>query len=261
MNPLRLLDTILIRLGLITAICALPLAAQTPTGDSRLATRVQLQATAQTLERSAASPAYGERLRARARADLERVRRRLAVGDFTPGERIIVRVEADSLLFADTITVLDSLVLNIPGVRRVTLDGVLRSELEQRLSASVGAVVRNARIVARPLMRVAVFGDVTNPGFHAVPAETLLDQLLSLSGSPSSTAAMRDLRVERADTVLYAGPEVLAAIARGRTLEALDLRDGDALIVPPGSAPWDRSSFLQIAGILVAPLIAVLVVR
>lgn len=213
------------------------------------------------LERSAASPAYGARLRARARADLAQLQARLSAGDFAVGQRIFVRVDGAASVFNDTLTVLDSLILDIPGVRRVRLAGVLRSELEPMVLGEVRQVVLNARVNVRLLTRVAVLGAVTSPGFFAVPAETLLDQMLAFARGPAPTAAIERLRVVRGDTVLMQGQAVLAAIADGRTLEGLDLRDGDALVVPLANPPWDRASLFSIAGIFLAPLITILVVR
>ncbi len=235
--------------------------AQSAPSTSRSATRAQLEASVQVLERTASSTAYGERTRAKARAEMVRVRSRLANGDFTVGQRIWVRLDGQPTLFNDTLTVRDSLYLDIPNVRRIPLGGVLRSELEAKVTAEVAQVVRDARVQVWPLTRVAVLGSVTNPGFFQVPSQTLLDHLITLAGGPTSTSAIERLRVMRSDTVLMQGPAVLTAIAEGKTLDELDLRDGDALMVPQGNPPWDRASILSIAGIFLAPLITILVAR
>ncbi len=248
-------------LAALATLGVVTLPAQQPTGGARLASRADLVALAQTLERAAESPAYGERLRARARNELGQVRRRLSVGDLKVGERIHIRVEGGEAPFADTVSVRDSMVIDVPNIRRFSVAGVLRSELEERVTSEVRAVIRNARVTVRPLMRVAVLGAVTTPGFRAIPSETLVDQLLSLGGSPSSTATLDKMRFMRGDLVLLDGPAVMAAIAQGRTLASLDLADGDALVVPSGSPPWDRSSALQIVSLLMAPLIAVVLAR
>jgi protein involved in polysaccharide export with SLBB domain len=164
-------------------------------------------------------------------------------------------------LFADTVTVLDSLMIDISGVRRVSLAGVLRSELAEKVAREVGVVVRNADATVRPLMRIAVLGSVATPSFFAVPSETLLDQLLAMAGGPANDAPIEKMRVMRGDTAVLEGTEVLAAIAEGRTLDALELRDGDALVVAPGSPPWDRSSTLSIVSLLLSPLITFVLVR
>lgn len=245
----------------LSLVVAPDASAQQSTTGGRFATRAELEATAQTLERAAASPAYSARLRGQAQRDLAQVRRRLISGDFLIGERIHVTVSATETNFDDTLTVRDSLVVEIPGIRRFSLAGVLRAELQERAHREVNAVVRNASVTARPLMRIAVLGAVTAPGFFAVTPETLVDQLLMLAGSPDANAPFERLRFMRADTVLMEGKDVLRAIADGRTLGSLDLRDGDVLRVPSGAAPWDRASTLQIVTVFAAPLIALLLTR
>jgi hypothetical protein len=243
---------------LLLAAGSVPLGAQM----SKAATRPELEAAARQLELAAASTAYGQRIRGRARSELAAVRRRLADGDFRVGERVAVRITgAQSSLLNDTLTVLDSLILDIPGVRRVRLHGVLHSEVEDRVAVEVGEVVRSAQVSVRPLMRVAVLGAVSTPGFRAVPSEMLVDQLLSTAGSPTAAAQLAKMRFMRADTVLLEGADVISAISQARTLSSLSLRDGDVLLVPAAGAPWDRAAVLQIVGMFMMPLLTIFVLQ
>ena len=149
----------------------------------------------------------------------------------------------------------------VPGIRQVRLYGVLRSELQSVLARDLGEVVKQVEVDAHPLLRIAVLESVTTPGFRAVPSETLLDQLITWSGGPTSTAGMDRMQLVRGDTVLMEGAAVMAAIARGSTLDALDLRDGDVLVVPVQGAPWDRAAVLQIAFLFATPLLTLFLVR
>lgn len=246
---------------LLSGIAPIRLSGQKPDANSRLATRAELESQAQTLERSASSPAYGARLRATAVADLAAIRRRLSAGDFRVGQQILLRIDGAAAPINDTLTVLDSLILDLPGIRRVSLFGLLRSELEARLTLEVGQVVRNARVSARPLMRLAVLGAVGAPGFSSVPHETLVDQLLTLGGGPADRATIDDLRLMRGDTILLRGDAVMSAIADGQTVAALGLRDGDALFVPRGSEPLNRTSALSLVTLFLSPLLTIFVFR
>lgn len=227
----------------------------------QFATRADLEASSQTLQAAVASPAYGERIRSQAARDLAVVRQRLARGDFNVGERVVVSVRAPEVAFNDTLTVRDSLVIEIPGIRRVSLDGVLRSELEPRVAREVGLVVLNAQVSASPLLRVAVLGSVTTPGFRSVTPETTVDQLLAMGGSPDPRTPLGSLQFQRAGEVIVDGPELLDAIAAGRTLAALDLRDGDVLNVPAAPPPWDRAQTISLLTVFLAPVITLLIVR
>lgn len=227
--------------------------------NARLATRPELESAAIAFDRLAASTAYSERTRANARAHAVFVRNRLAEGDFNIGDRIEVLVGGE-VPFADTVTVRDDRRILLSGIREVSLTGILRSELQLKLRADVVEVVRNATVSARPMMRVAVFGSVTSPGYLSVPGETTVDELLTLSGGLVATAAADKSTIVRADTTLLTRLGVRTAIAEGRTLNALGLRDGDALVVPAQSTPWDRTATLSIVTLFLAPLIAIFAV-
>ncbi len=252
----RLLST-----AMLLAAAASQASAQGADDSPRLADRAQLQASLEALDRSAASTAYSDRLRDRARAQAAEIRHRLTAGDFSVGDQIRLTVRGPTQLVDTTLAVGDSLILAVPGIKDVRLYGVLRSELTGALTRDLGEVVRQVQVTAQPLVRIAVLGQVTTPGFLAVPSETLVDQLITLSGGPAPTAALDNMSFVRGDTILWDGDELSGAIARGRTLNALGLRDGDALVVPPQDAPWDRAAVLQIASFFIGPLVTILVVR
>jgi hypothetical protein len=246
---------------LCLALSAPSLGAQGSLATRHMATRAELEQEARRLELDATSSAYSADLRARARAELAVVRRRLDAGDLSVGERIAIRVTGGESILDDTLTVLDSIIIDLPGIRRISLRGVLRSELQSRLETEARAVIREAQVTARPLLRIAVLGAVTAPGYRSVPSETLVDQLLAQGGNPASTARIDRMRFVRIDTTIMQGHEILRAIAAGRSLASLDLRDGDALVVPPGSPPWDRAQTIQILLALSAPIMALLLTR
>ena len=222
--------------------------------------RDQLEAAAVQFDRLAASTAYSDRTRASARIHASQVRRRLADGDFRVGDRMIITV-GGSVVVTDTVTVLEGRRIAVQGIRQVSLEGVLRSELERKLLADLTEVVRNATVTARPLVRMAVFGSVTSPGYLSVPSETTLDHVLTLAGGPMATAAPGRTTLVRGDTVLLARDQVTLAVVNGRTLGDLGVRDGDALMVPPQDLPWDRNTTLQIVTLLLAPILTIFVVR
>jgi protein involved in polysaccharide export with SLBB domain len=225
-----------------------------------MATRAEVERGIQSSERFANSPAYGERSRARAAAAAEALRQRLVNGDFRVGDRMLLSV-VGTVSLDDTVTVIEGPRIVARGIGEISLQGVLRSELTQRVTAAVVEVVRNGTVTVRPLVRLGVFGSVVNPGYLAVPAETTVDQLLGLAGGPSAEAAPEKFRLVRGDTVLASGSAVLQAIAAGRSVVDLQMRDGDLLVVEPRSPPWDRASTLQLMTIIVGPIITFLLLR
>lgn len=228
--------------------------------SDRMARRAELEAGASYYDRLAASPAYSERSRARARELAALARTRLREGDFRIGDRIFVVASGTSPL-TDTVTVLDGGRISLVGYGPVSLVGVLRAELEAKLLSEMTAVVRNTLVTARPLMRVAVFGAVTRPGYYNVPQEVSLDEVLSRAGGPLATADVRKTELTRADTVLLSASALGEAIARGTTLDALGVQDGDALMVPVAPLPWDRNTGLQLVSMFVMPIVMIYVLR
>jgi protein involved in polysaccharide export with SLBB domain len=233
--------------------------AQSSSGDW-LATRAELEARLQSVARASASTAYGDRLRARVATEGTSIQRRLADGDFRVGDRIAVRVEG-SLPLSDTLTVLDGRRLVLPQLGEVSLAGVLRSELDSKLLDFVRLTVLDATVNARPLVRMAVFGPVTNPGYHAVPMETRLDELLASAGGPTGEADPATLRVMRGESIVLDDKEVASAIVEGRAIGSLGLREGDQLVLRPRSPPWDRTMTITLVTALFVPLVTILLVR
>lgn len=249
----------------LLAACAITAAAQTHTpvvlrGDDPAATREQVLADAELLEGYARSSAYGSGLRARAAQEAERLRARLAQGDFRTGDRIFVRVSGSAEL-EDTLVVDDSLSVSLRSFGSLSLVGVLRSEAAARVRDRVRATALNADVFARPLLRLAVFGPVGAPGYLMTPMDARLDDVIRQAGGPLQTADPSRLRVVRGDVVALSSAEVRSAIVSGNTLAQLGLRDGDYLMLEPAPIPWDRASVLQIAGIIVAPLLTAVLLR
>jgi protein involved in polysaccharide export with SLBB domain len=241
--------------------CQAP-ATSTPTmnASTRMATRADLERLQTSYEQLAASTAYGERTRAKARAQAEEVRRRLREGDMRVGDLIIVRING-GVTVDDTLPVLDGRRLQIPGVRQVELEGVLRAELATKVSTEVREIVREATVTVRPLTRIAVFGAVSEPGYFAVPSETTLDQLITLAGGPTDAARPEHIRLLRGETVVLQGAEVMEAISQGRTLDGLDTREGDVLEVVRRDQGWTTQNTVQVVMVLVTPLITFLLLR
>jgi protein involved in polysaccharide export with SLBB domain len=187
-----------------------------------LATRQQLEAFALRLERAE-------------RADsglVARVRTRLLEGDFRPGDLVLLEVQGESTL-SDTFAVGPDRTLQLPSptVGRMSLAGVLRSELERHSTEYVRRFVRNAVVRARPLVRLSIQGEVERSGIIPVPADAVLADALMAAGGTTVNADMNRARIERDGRTIWRGRELRRALASGRTLDDAMLRDGDEIIV------------------------------
>lgn len=264
-----------LRLTLALALFSIaqPLVAQDAgTVQSWTASRAELERRLASLEALAGSTAYSERARARAASEVIGIRRRLSEGDFRVGDRLYVEVEATALMgpnavpqpladVRDTLTVLEGQRINIRTIGEISLAGVLRSEVQARVSAAVAEVLLNARATTRPLVRLAVLGAVARPGYYSVPMEYRLDDLLMLSGGPAPNSQAQRMRMLRGDTIVLSEDEVRGFIASGTVVGQIGLQEGDQLYVERGEQPIDRQETVRFAFLFLSPLISALVFR
>jgi len=203
-----------------------------------LATREQLQ---QALVRA--------RQDSHAGAVVTLLRTRLDSGDFEPGDRIFVRVQGEREL-TDTFAVGEGPMLGLPQLGAVPLAGVLRSELQHRLEQHLARYVRDPVVEARPLIRILVDGSVAKPGFYAVAPEVPLADVMGIAGGLLPQAKVAGMRVERGGAEIWSGAPLQQALGRGASLDQLNLRAGDRVVVPAGRVGGDRA--FQILGLLVS---------
>lgn len=215
------------------AVTAAPLAAQEPAWDpgSANVTRAELQEMLARFEATANSSTYGGGTRARARAEADMIRQRLAEGDIRVGDRIALRVEHQVEL-SDTFPVLDGPVILLPTIGEIPVGGVLRSELQPHLATQIARFVRDPSVHARALIRLEIMGAVGQPGFHTVPSDILISDALMLAGGPSGDAELNKMKIRRGDRVIWEGDRLREAVVAGRTLDQLNLRAGDAVELP-----------------------------
>jgi protein involved in polysaccharide export with SLBB domain len=169
---------------------------------------------------------------------------------FQVGDRILLRVEGDSML-SDTFTVVAGPALRLPNVGEITLAGVRRGDLEAYLTRELGVYIKDPVVQARALVRVSVVGEVTRPGYYAVPIDLVLADALMLAGGATKDARVDQLRVVRGSSSLWSGDKLQTAIARGATLEELGIRGGDRIQVP---GQRDPESKWRVVGLIVTSL-------
>jgi len=169
---------------------------------------------------------------------------------FQVGDRILLHVEGDSVL-SDTFTVVAGPALRLPNVGEITLAGVRRGDLEAYLTRELGVYIKDPVVQARALVRVSVVGQVTRPGYYAVPIDLVLADALMLAGGATKDARVDQLRVMRGSSSVWSGDKLQTAIARGATLEELGIRGGDRIQVP---GQRDPESKWRVVGLIVTSL-------
>ena len=206
------------------------------------------------LEEAASAPGYSGQLREQAAREASYVRERLENGDFRVGDRVILEVRGEPQL-SDSLTVTGNRTLDLPQIGPVSLDGVLRSELESHLQEVLSRYLREPEVRARALIRIGVLGAVGAPGFYTLPASALLEDALMSAGGPTTGADIDNVHVNRGESVVWEGELLQRAMVEGRTLDQLSLQAGDRIVVPEDTPGVFEGGVLRFALVTLPPLI------
>jgi protein involved in polysaccharide export with SLBB domain len=114
----------------------------------------------------------------------------------------------------------------------LSLDGVLRSELNDRLTAHFAQYIREPTVRSTPLVRIAVLGQVGKPGYVYTLADAPLSDLIMQAGGPNGSADMAGIVIRRGADMIWDQQDTRAALADGMSLDRLHLRAGDEIEVP-----------------------------
>ena len=168
---------------------------------------------------------------AKAQAELAAIRLRIEQGDFRVGDRFVVTIRQDSVR-SDTVSVRDSLKVSLLNLPDVSIAGVLRSELDERMSAHVGKYLRNVDVRTNVLTRISILGAVQRPGFYYAAPDRSLSDLVMLAGGPAPTANLAQLEVSRGRAKVIKAKNSKQLLKEGRTLEQMDVQSGDEVRIP-----------------------------
>ena len=159
------------------------------------------------------------------------LRSRLERGDFQEGDRIVVMLEGSTVTM-DTLQVRAGKLLQFDRMGELSLVGVLRSELTDKVREHLARFLNAPVVRVNPLLPLAVVGYVVRPGYHYVPADAVLRDVLMAAGGPQSTADLNKMVIRRAGEVIWQTADTRVALTDGLSLDALHMRSGDELFVP-----------------------------
>lgn len=213
-------------------------------------TRAELESLLTRYEETASSSSYSGALRDQARTEAALIRSRLEEGDLRVGDRVLLVVERHTEL-SDTFNVVAGRKLVLPQIGEVSLEGVLRSELQEHMAAAIRRYIRDPVVRTRSLIRVEISGAVNRPGFHTLPSDMLISDALMAAGGPGGSARIDRARIERSGEVIWTAENLRETVIEGRTLDQLNVRAGDSIIVPQQSS---RFIWLRDASVLVGAI-------
>jgi hypothetical protein len=218
--------------ALLTSLVSLSTETQAQSGSGGLlVSRADLAAAAARAEAAATTGDPAQR--AQNAMTAAAIRQRLRDGDLQVGDRVVVTVTSDAI-HRDTVVVRSGPSLELPGMAVVPLAGVLRSELQERVSIEVLKYVKARQIEVTPLLRVGVLGAVARPGYFAFASDLPLTDAIMGAGGPTGTADVGRSIVRRRNQQYRSTGETSKAIANGLTLDQFGLQAGDELVVGQG---------------------------
>lgn len=254
------------RFRVATLVISVALAARAPNAQSQTSapkeelfeTRAQLQGAALSAERDH-RPIEASLLRAR-----------LEHGDFQEGDKILLAIEipvaqtgqaGDARWFGreDTVVVRSGKMLHFTSVSHIpelSLDGVLRAELADTVTAYLSKYIRDPKVRAVPLLRVAVLGAVGHPGWYSTRTDAVLADLIMQAGGVNAESDVSKTLIRRAGAAIWSSDQVRSALAEGLSLDQLNLRAGDEVFITP-KRQWSLTSALQIATGVTAILLGI----
>jgi protein involved in polysaccharide export with SLBB domain len=202
-----------------------------PAGESQHAeaTRAQLQALAVTTDQEATAntdPAIRQQKQMQAAT----IRARLRDGDFDVGDRVFLTIRTDSMV-NDTVVVRAGRMIRLPNLPDISLAGVLRSELQDYLTTQLTRYIKRPEVQTTSLVRVAVMGAVSKPGFYQLPADIALADAIMIAGGPTGNADVDRTQVKRGTDVVYSSTLLGQEVAKGATLDQLNIRPGDQILI------------------------------
>lgn len=233
--------------GFLAALAPAQAGGQTPASSSAGSTRAEIEAAIAQADLIIKSPGYSSRIKQAKRREAAILRARLNEGDLQPGDQIILSVQGQAEL-TDTFTVTAGRFVTLPGVADVSVKGVLRSELEEYMTSELRKYLRDPIVHVQTTVRLSVLGSVGRPGFYQVKSEMMVGDALMAAGGPTPGIDPNKTRVERGGAEVMS-PEVFAkALADGRTLDQMNLRAGDEILV--GGSRTARGGGPGIVGVI-----------
>lgn len=219
---------------------------------TRLGTRTDLQAELESLQEQALA-VDDNQIRESMRLEIAAIATRLLEGDINSGDIIALAVAGETAWTA-SFTVTVARTIELETLPPISMAGVLYSELESHMTKELGKYLREPRVRAEALKRIAVLGAVGSPGFMSAPGSIVVADLIMLAGGPSQAAEVDKAEFRRlGDSLGFdEGPIAFQAYS----LDELGIRSGDELHIPQTSTQsfWQEFRFvmLGITGIVVA---------
>ena len=120
--------------------------------------------------------------------------------------------------------------IQYPLLGEINLDNLSVAEVRDSIRAGLAQLFTTPFVTITPLFRIAVLGEVRNPGLYTVdPTLSVLD-IVALAGGNTPVGNLNKIRVFRSSGETQVSFE--EASLRGQTLQQIGVRSGDEIVVP-----------------------------
>ena len=231
--------------ALVGLIFASQLSAQSGSEQTLYRTRHFLDSVATGLERSGKA------------AEAAVIRDRLKVGDFYPGDRLVVDLFGGEEPFRDTVSVRAGQEVVLATFPAFSLKGVLRSEADSALVSQAKRFIQRPVVRTQPLVRLLVTGAVGRPGFVTVRGDAAVSDVVSSAGGLTGLSRLAKSKVKRGDATLVDKDSLSLVFRSGMTLDQADIRAGDELVIDE-KKPSNITSVLWAASAALGVVISII---
>ncbi|MFQ5628055.1 MAG: polysaccharide biosynthesis/export family protein [bacterium] len=171
-------------------------------------------------------------------------------GDFAPGDAVrivswqspIAKGNVENLGITDDYIIDRRGSIFLPLVGYVRVVGLSRGALADTLEMRYRKYASGLSFVCKPLIRIAVLGQVNQPGSYIVEPSASLWQVINEAGGPQTGADFQKMYYMRNGEVV--AENLLTHFEKAYSIEEVGIRSGDQLYIP-GKSSFSIQKFFQ----------------
>lgn len=204
--------------------------AQVAENRSAQTSRAQIVEALASAQQTLASPGYSGRIKGAKRQEIALLKSRLEDGDLQPGDQVSIQVPGEATL-TGVFVVSPTRTISMPGLADLSLRGVLRSEMQDTITAYLKKYVKDPAVHVSTTIRISFLGGIGKPGFYQVASDMMVGEAIMAAGGPGGGVDPSETRIERAGAVIMPKESFREALVAGKTMDQLNLRAGDEFLI------------------------------
>ena len=151
--------------------------------------------------------------------------------EFLAGDAIQILIPADTGSVLKGVYPIDGTgMADLPIAGRVVIAGKNRQNIEQYLAGIWAPYLKDTHVQAIPVIRVAIMGNVREPGYYYASPDAVIYDAIKMAGGPLLPFKMEETAHLRAGKVI--NDELTVQISRSLTLRESGIVSGDEILIP-----------------------------